>query len=73
MYFFVYILKCADGSCYTGHTDNLEKRIGEHQFMKRWLQSEKLKTGLGKRKKLLLKTIGKIFLDLPRKILENRY
>ena len=31
MYFFVYILKCADGSFYTGHTDNLEKRIGEHR------------------------------------------
>lgn len=29
--FWVYILKCADGSYYTGHTDNLEKRIGEHQ------------------------------------------
>jgi putative endonuclease len=26
----VYILRCADGSYYTGHTDNLEKRIGEH-------------------------------------------
>ena len=31
VYFFVYILKCADGSYYTGHTDNLEKRIGEHK------------------------------------------
>jgi len=29
--FWVYILRCADGSYYTGHTDNLEKRIGEHQ------------------------------------------
>jgi predicted GIY-YIG superfamily endonuclease len=28
--FYVYILKCRDGSCYTGHTDNLEKRIVEH-------------------------------------------
>jgi len=28
--FFVYILRCADGSYYTGHTDNLEKRIAEH-------------------------------------------
>ena len=27
---FVYILKCADGSYYTGHTDDLEKRISEH-------------------------------------------
>jgi len=31
MSFWVYILRCADGSYYTGHTDNLEKRIGEHQ------------------------------------------
>jgi len=29
--FYVYILKCSDGSYYTGHTDNLEKRISEHQ------------------------------------------
>ncbi len=29
--FWVYILRCADNSYYTGHTDNLEKRIGEHQ------------------------------------------
>ena len=26
----VYIFRCADGSYYTGHTDNLEKRINEH-------------------------------------------
>ncbi|MDO8292657.1 MAG: GIY-YIG nuclease family protein [Gallionella sp.] len=31
MVFWVYILSCADGSYYTGHTDNLEQRIGEHQ------------------------------------------
>jgi putative endonuclease len=29
--FWVYILRCADHSYYTGHTDNLEKRIMEHQ------------------------------------------
>ena len=28
--FYVYILKCSDYSYYTGHTDNLEKRISEH-------------------------------------------
>ena len=32
MAFWVYILKCCDGSYYTGHTDNLEKRITEHQL-----------------------------------------
>ncbi|TAK90649.1 MAG: GIY-YIG nuclease family protein [Burkholderiaceae bacterium] len=31
MAFWVYILQCADGSYYTGHTDNLEYRIGCHQ------------------------------------------
>ncbi|MGH8457214.1 MAG: GIY-YIG nuclease family protein [Stenotrophobium sp.] len=31
MSFWVYILKCSDESYYTGHTDNLEKRLGEHQ------------------------------------------
>lgn len=29
--FYVYILRCADDSYYTGQTDNLEKRMGEHQ------------------------------------------
>ncbi len=31
MSFWVYILKCRDGSYYTGHTDNLETRIAQHQ------------------------------------------
>jgi putative endonuclease len=31
MSFWVYILRCSDDSYYTGHTDNLEKRLGEHQ------------------------------------------
>ena len=29
--FWVYILRCADGSYYTGHSDDLERRMGEHQ------------------------------------------
>jgi putative endonuclease len=29
--FWVYILGCSDNSYYTGHTDNLEGRIGAHQ------------------------------------------
>ena len=29
--FYVYIVRCSDGSFYTGHTDDLEKRISEHQ------------------------------------------
>ena len=31
MQFWVYILRCSDGSYYTGHTDNLEVRLAEHQ------------------------------------------
>jgi tRNA/rRNA methyltransferase len=30
--FFTYMLHCADGSYYLGHTDELEKRIAEHQY-----------------------------------------
>ena len=29
--YFVYILECSDDSYYTGVTNNLEKRINEHQ------------------------------------------
>ena len=28
--FFVYQLRCADGSYYVGHTDDLERRLAEH-------------------------------------------
>ncbi|GAA4718261.1 GIY-YIG nuclease family protein [Sphingomonas lutea] len=31
MAFWAYILRCSDGRYYTGHTDNLERRIAEHQ------------------------------------------
>ena len=30
MSFYLYILKCSDDSYYTGHTDNLEKRLAAH-------------------------------------------
>jgi putative endonuclease len=29
--FYAYLLRCADGSYYTGHTDDLEHRIAQHQ------------------------------------------
>jgi predicted GIY-YIG superfamily endonuclease len=32
MGFWVYILRCADGAYYTGHTENLDQRIGQHQM-----------------------------------------
>ncbi len=31
MSFWVYLLRCADQSYYVGHTDDLEKRIAQHQ------------------------------------------
>ena len=31
MAFRVYILRCADNSYYTGHTDNLEDRLSKHR------------------------------------------
>ena len=30
MAFWCYILRCSDGKYYTGHTDDLERRIAEH-------------------------------------------
>jgi len=32
MAFYAYILRCADGSFYTGHTDHLENRIADHHY-----------------------------------------
>ena len=34
MQFFVYILECADKTYYIGATNNLEKRLREHNFSK---------------------------------------
>ena len=31
MSFYVYILRCADGSYYVGHTDNLQMRLAQHE------------------------------------------
>jgi putative endonuclease len=30
MYYYLYILKCADGTLYTGITTDLKRRVGEH-------------------------------------------
>ncbi|MDO8612792.1 MAG: GIY-YIG nuclease family protein [Dehalococcoidia bacterium] len=32
MGFYVYMLQCADGSIYKGHTDNLEARLAGHRM-----------------------------------------
>lgn len=55
---YVYLLKCKDKSIYTGITNNLERRLGEHKSGKggrytsshgavKILYSEKLKTKSG--------------------------
>lgn len=31
MAFWTYLLRCADGSYYVGHTDSLEQRLAQHQ------------------------------------------
>ena len=31
MSFWVYVLQCSDGKYYTGHTDNIDRRVAEHQ------------------------------------------
>jgi predicted GIY-YIG superfamily endonuclease len=30
-YFYVYMLRCFDGTFYVGHTDNIDRRIAEHK------------------------------------------
>lgn len=32
MTFWAYVVRCADDSYYTGHTDDLERRIGQHNL-----------------------------------------
>jgi putative endonuclease len=32
MAFWAYLLRCADGSYYAGHTDDIDRRISEHQL-----------------------------------------
>ena len=34
MKFWVYMLRCGDGSYYTGHTDALEQRLDQHASMR---------------------------------------
>ena len=31
MGWFVYMLRCGDGSLYTGYTDNIRRRLAQHQ------------------------------------------
>lgn len=33
-HFFVYIVECSDSTLYTGSTNNLEKRLRDHNYLK---------------------------------------
>lgn len=39
----VYILKCADDTLYTGSTNNIEKRLNEHNNLKSWAHYTKIR------------------------------
>ncbi len=41
--YFTYILSCADGSLYVGSTNNLEKRIKQHNESKRGAHYTKIR------------------------------
>jgi len=41
--YFVYVLKCADKSLYTGCTNNLEKRLEQHNGSKRGAHYTKIR------------------------------
>ncbi len=43
MNYFVYILKCADKSLYVGCTNNLKKRLGQHNDSKRGAHYTKIR------------------------------
>lgn len=43
MNFFVYILECADATYYIGSTNNLEKRIREHNTAKKGAHYTKIR------------------------------
>ncbi|MCK5305949.1 MAG: GIY-YIG nuclease family protein [Candidatus Omnitrophica bacterium] len=41
--FYVYILECGDGTYYTGYTNDIEKRVAEHNNSKRGAKYTKYK------------------------------
>lgn len=43
MTFFVYILKCSDSTYYTGCTNNLERRVNEHNNSKKGAHYTKIR------------------------------
>ncbi len=41
--FYVYILECADGTLYVGATNNIDKRLAEHNTSKRGAHYTKIR------------------------------
>ena len=44
--FWVYILRCADDSYYTGHINNLERRIGQYETQECVTREDALSAGM---------------------------
>ncbi len=49
MGFWVYMLRCADGSFYVGHTDDLERRLAEHHSGERAGYTSTRRPGVGRK------------------------
>ncbi len=43
MTYFTYILRCSDDSLYTGSTNDMEKRLHEHNNLKSWAHYTKIR------------------------------
>ena len=43
MSYFTYILRCSDDSFYTGSTNDIEKRLHEHNNLKSWAHYTKIR------------------------------
>lgn len=55
---YVYILTCADGTLYVGCTNNLEKRLLEHNTSKRGAKYTKMRRPLVLSHSEIFKTLG---------------
>ncbi|HLD70560.1 MAG TPA: GIY-YIG nuclease family protein [Negativicutes bacterium] len=56
--FFVYILECADKSLYAGCTNNLEKRLRQHNQSKRGAHYTKIRRPVVLKYSQVFKTLG---------------
>jgi len=73
MKFIVYILECADKTLYTGCTNNLEKRLNEHNHLKQGAHYTKIRRPVKLVYSEIFKTLAKArkreqaIKNLPRK------